>query len=278
MAKFNRTIVQVISAIITNSNFKGFYEGKIYQGFLKKGCVPGLNCYSCPGAVGSCPIGSLQAVLGSMKYKMSFYIFGFLIFIGAILGRFVCGWLCPFGLIQDLLNKIPSPKMKLPAKLRYVKYVILLVFVIILPVFFVNRVGMGDPAFCKYICPAGTLEAGLPLVYTNPVLKMSIGTLYYWKIGLLVVTIIASIIIFRPFCRVICPLGAIYGLFNPLSMYRYRIDGDKCTNCSKCYRVCKMDIKTHETPNSKECIRCGDCIKACPSDAIKLDKFKKKRH
>lgn len=176
-------------------------------------CVPGLNCYSCPGALGSCPIGSLQAVIGSWKFQFAAYVTGFLIFVGALIGRLVCGWLCPFGLIQDLLHKIPFPKKikTFPGDkaLRYAKYVILLVFVILLPMFAVDILGQGTPYFCKLICPAGTLEGGIPLVALNETLRGAIGWLYAWKNVLLVITLIASIMIYRPFCKYICPLGVI---------------------------------------------------------------------
>ena len=101
-----RTAVQLGWTALTNGYAAGFAKGTIYKGELKRVCVPGLNCYSCPGALGSCPIGSLQAVLGDRDHWFSFYAVGFLLFIGALLGRFVCGWLCPFGLVQDLLHKI----------------------------------------------------------------------------------------------------------------------------------------------------------------------------
>ena len=102
-----RHLIQAAWAALTNSHVSGFVTGKIYIGKLKNLCVPGLNCYSCPGATGACPIGSLQAVIGSWNFKFAYYVIGFLIFVGAILGRLVCGFLCPFRLIQDLLHKIP---------------------------------------------------------------------------------------------------------------------------------------------------------------------------
>ena len=211
--------IQALWAFITNSHVTGFVTGKIYTGKLKNACVPGLNCYSCPGAVGACPIGSLQAVIGSWNFKMAYYVVGFLIFIGAMVGRLICGFLCPFGLIQDLLNKIPFPKkirtFKGDQLLRKLKYVIFAVFVILLPLFLVDIMGQGAPYFCKLICPAGTLEGGLPLVLLNKSMRSALGWLYIWKNVILVITIILSIMIYRPFCKYICPLGALYSVFNP---------------------------------------------------------------
>lgn len=267
-----RLTVQVLFTALSNGYVNGYLEGTIFKGASKKLCVPGLNCYSCPGAIGSCPIGSLQAVMGSQKYQFSFYIIGILMAFGAFMGRFVCGWLCPFGLFQDLLHKIPFPYKvrKVPGNrwLSYMKYLILIVFVIILPITVVNVVGMGDPWFCKWICPSGTLLGGIPLVLSNPGLQSAVGFLFSWKMTILVLITVLSIIIYRPFCRYLCPLGAFYGCFNKVSVYRYQVDKEKCIGCKKCQRTCQMDIPVYETPNSPECIRCGQCKKACPTNAI----------
>lgn len=267
-----RLWVQVIFAALTNGYALGFLKGKIYTGPLKNLCVPGLNCYSCPGALGSCPIGSLQAVLGSRNYKMSFYIVGFFMIIGSVFGRFVCGWLCPFGLVQDLLHKIPVPlkRKNLPGHkyLVWVKYVVLAVFVIWLPLTVTDIIGQGSPWFCKYICPSGTLFGGIPLTISNPSLRSAIGGLFCWKVLLLLVIVIGAVVINRPFCKYLCPLGAVYGLFHPIAFYRYKIDDEKCTGCGKCKKVCPADIPAWREPNSRECIRCGECIKACPEGAI----------
>lgn len=266
--------IQGIWTIITNSFITGFLKGKIYTGSLKKLCVPGMNCYSCPGAIGSCPIGALQAVLGSREHKMAFYVVGFLMFVGALCGRFVCGWLCPFGLFQELLYKIPFIKKTKAFKgdkiLRYLKYVILALFVVILSLVAVDALGIGDPWFCKYICPVGTLEGGIPLVILNEGLRQTIGWLYTWKIAVLTVLIILSIIIFRPFCKYLCPLGAIYGAFNKISALSLHCDKNKCISCGKCEKVCKMGVFPAEKPKSAECIRCGLCVKECPAKALNL--------
>ncbi|WP_070041707.1 4Fe-4S binding protein [Robinsoniella peoriensis] len=267
-----RLVVQIAFTAVSNGYVNGFLGGTIFKGSTKNLCVPGLNCYSCPGALGSCPIGSLQAVLGSRKYQFSFYVIGFLMAFGAFFGRFICGWLCPFGLVQDLLHKIPFPVKirKVPGDkfLKYLKYIILVVFVIILPMFAVNLLGNGDPWFCKWICPSGTLFGGIPLVSANPPLQEAIGFLFNWKMGILILIIVLSIVIYRPFCRYLCPLGAIYGCFNKVSIYRYKVDDKKCINCKKCQKVCEMNIPVYEMPNSPECIRCGKCKKSCPTGAI----------
>lgn len=267
-----RTWVQLGFTALTNGYAAGFVKGNIYKGPTKALCLPGLNCYSCPGALGACPIGSLQAVLGDRNYKFAFYIVGFLMFVGALLGRVVCGWLCPFGLVQDLLYKIPFVKKlrKLPGDrwLKYLKYAILAGFVVILPLTVLDIIGQGQPWFCKYICPSGTLFAGLPLVSANPAFQSVLGWLFTWKIGILAALILLSVPVYRPFCRYLCPLGAIYGLFNPIALYRFQIDAHKCTGCGACRKACKLDIPVYKTPNSPECIRCGDCKRACPHGAV----------
>ena len=270
--EWKRHRVQILWALLTNSYLIGFVQGKIYKGKLKNLCVPGLNCYSCPGAAGTCPIGAMQAVIGNWNFKFAFYAAGFLVFVGALMGRFVCGWLCPFGLIQDLLYKIPFPRKLRTFKgdrlLRKLKYVVLLFFVILLPMFLVDVLGQGAPYFCKLICPVGTLEGGIPLVLLNKSMHGALGWLYAWKIVLLLFTVFLSILIYRPFCKYICPLGAVYSVFNPISVFRYRIDREKCVGCDACAKVCKMQVNPAENPNHPECIRCGQCKKACPKQCI----------
>ena len=259
-------------ALCTNGYLTGFVQGKIYSGKLKSLCLPGLNCYSCPGSLGSCPIGALQAVLGSAKYKLSFYLLGFFLIIGTLLGRLVCGFLCPFGLFQDLLHKLPFPKkiqsFKGDRALRRLKYGILAVFVILLPLFAVDAAGNGSPWFCKWICPAGTLEGGIPLVFTSPILKDALGFLFAWKLVIWGIILLLSILIWRPFCKYICPLGAIYSLFNRVSVYRYQVDESKCTHCDRCEKACQMNIHPQRETNHAECVRCGACKTACPTSAI----------
>lgn len=267
-----RTAVQAGFTALSNGYLAGFLQGKIYAGPTKALCLPGLNCYSCPGALGSCPIGSLQAVLGSRSFSVSFYVLGFLMAVGALWGRLVCGWLCPFGLVQDVIYKIPflKKKKRLPMEhyLKSLKYVVLAVFVILLPLFAVDVTGMGDPWFCKYICPSGTLMAGLPLLAANTALRSAAGWLFAWKSAILAGILFLSLVVCRPFCRYLCPLGALYGFMNKASFYRLILDEDRCIGCGKCEEACNLNIPVLSNQNSVECIRCGDCKNACPTGAL----------
>ena len=266
-----RHAIQALGMLAINGNLIGFLKGQIYKGPMKKICMPVLNCYSCPGALFGCPIGSIQATIGSSKFNFAFYVVGLLSLFAIAAGRLFCGYICPFGLFQDLLDKIPLKKIKVPLKvnkvLRYIKYFIRAFFVFFLPFSFQDKYGMRDPYFCKYICPSGILFGAIPLIAMNKALTASLGALFGLKFTVLAIITMLSMIFYRPFCRYLCPLGAFLGMFNPISLYRLKING-KCIKCRKCERTCKLDIPTYKTPNSPECIRCGECIKACPVKAI----------
>lgn len=262
--------IQAGATLLTNIHLPNFFRGGIYQGKGKSVCVPGLNCYSCPAASGACPIGSFQAVVGSSKFGFSYYITGFLILLGVLLGRFICGFLCPFGWLQELLHKIPSKKLstKKLKPLTYLKYIVLLLAVVLLPALAVNDVGMGDPFFCKYICPQGVLEGAIPLSLVNEGIRAALGTLFVQKLFILIAVVALSILFYRPFCKWICPLGAFYALLNKISLLEIKMDEQKCVSCGKCAASCKMDVDVRKTPNHAECIRCGKCITACPAEAL----------
>ena len=260
LARF-RGFIQAGATLLTNIHLPNFAKGTLYQGNGKYVCVPGLNCYSCPGAAGACPVGAFQAVVGSSKFRFSYYITGILILFGVLLGRFICGFLCPFGWFQELLHKIPSPKLstKKLKPLRYLKYAVLLVMVVLLPLLAVNELGMGDPFFCKYLCPQGVLEGALPLSLTNAGIRAALGKLFTWKACILLAVIMGSVVFYRPFCKWLCPLGAFYALLNKVSLFQMRVDTHKCVSCGACARACKMDVDITKTPNHAECIRCG-CV------------------
>lgn len=269
-----RLAVQVMAAALFNGYATGFLKGKIFTGATKMACVPVLNCYSCPGALGACPIGALQAVLGGNRHNFSFYVLGLIMLFGIVLGRLICGFLCPFGLFQDLIHKVPLPKLKIAAMidkpLRFLKYIVLVLFVFLFPILLSNQFGIASPFFCKLICPAGILEGALPLVAMNESLRASLGLLFDWKLGVLIAIVVLSMLIQRPFCKYLCPLGAIYGLFNRFALYQMHLNTEKCVGCKRCEDICPMNVEVTRGINSAECIRCGKCKAVCPTDAISV--------
>ena len=264
-----RKIMQLYFALLFNANLKGFVTGNIFKGQSKILCAPGINCYSCPGAVAACPLGSLQGAFSAKNRSTLFYVAGILLLYSILFGRMICGRLCPFGLIQELAYKVKTPKLKkspVTRILSYFKYAILVFFVFIVPITYGLR-GVPLPAFCKYICPAGTIEGGLLLLShkTNEGLLSILGPLFTWKFLLMVSIIVGCVFIFRLFCRFICPLGALYGLFNKISVFGIQVDNSKCTHCGLCQAKCKVDIRN---PGDQECISCGECVGVCPTKAI----------
>lgn len=271
-----RIIIQASSAALLNGYAAGFLNRKIFTGRIKGLCVPVLNCYSCPGSLGACPIGALQTVIGTGR-KFPFYVLGTLMLFGVLTGRLACGILCPFGFIQDLIGRIPLPKLRVPKAadkvLRAVKYVILAVAVILLPALLRGDGGVSVPYFCKYICPAGTLEGGIFHVLANPDVRRLAGALFGSKLALLAVFLILAVFIPRSFCRYVCPLGAFYSIFNRFAFFRLYLDKSKCVDCGKCERVCPMAVDVRRNINSAECIRCGKCREICPTDAIEAERL-----
>ncbi len=271
--------LQLLFALLTNGYWGFPKSGSIYQGPLKVLCSPGLNCYSCPASTTFCPIGSLQQLL--LGVRMSFaagqlfigtYVLGAIGLLGVVFGRFICGWACPFGLIQEWLHRIPGPKFPLPLWLGWGRHLVLIFLVVLLPLLVINEFDLGLPWFCKFLCPAGTLEAGIPLLLLEADLRSSVGWLFVNKLVLLAMTLVASVFVSRPFCRVLCPLGAFYGLFNRISLIRLKFDADKCTKCGACHRICPVEIRVDEMVNSGSCIRCLKCCtEACRYGALGLD-------
>lgn len=233
-----------------------------------------MNCYACPGALGACPIGSMQAFFSARKPRFAFYVIGYLAAVGMLAGRWICGWLCLFGMVQELLYFIPLPKITVPKQadrwLRGMKYLVLLVFVILFPIILRDEYGVSFPYFCKWLCPVGTLEGGIPLVLLNPLLRQAAHFLYAWKLLILALMVLASMLIYRPFCKYICPLGAFYSLFHKVSFLQLEVDHKSCVDCGKCSMVCRMQVNPRKNPCSTECIRCGDCVHTCPKHALRF--------
>ncbi len=248
-----RGVVQIASLLSLNSYFTQRITGGIP--------CPALNCHACPAAAFSCPIGAIQQFIGQQKLPL--YVLGVVGLVGALIGRGSCGWFCPFGWFQELMYKLPTPKLRLPNRFNWTRYVVLVILVIVIP--FIT----GEPWFCK-LCPAGTLEAGIPVVLLMPEITRLIGTLYWIKLGILGIVLAWMSATRRPFCRWICPLGALWSPFNPVSSFRLQVDQQTCIRCNRCQTVCPVDIRVHEDPASGACIRCLECIRECPVDCISV--------
>jgi len=247
-----RDLTQAVATVLANA---GFVPGLAAR--LKCLSYPVFNCYGCPLAIGACPIGTIQHFV--IIRQVPLFVIGFLGVVGSIWGRMSCGWLCPFGWVQDLLYRVPWPRTKLRVNTRrygWVKYVVLVVLFLVIP--FVTL----EPWFCK-LCPAGTLEAGLPWLAISPPLRALVGGLFWLKLGLLAVFVVAAMALSRPFCRFACPLGAMYGLTNRWSRVRVEADRTGCRSCGKCSETCPMGLEPPRDANSSDCIRCKECL-SCP--------------
>ena len=267
-----RRLIQVYAAFLYNAHIRGFIQGSIYTGKSKIACVPGLNCYSCPGAVGACPLGALQNALAYSGKTAGFYVFGIIILYGLIFGRTICGYLCPFGLIQELLHKIPTPKIRknrITRALSYLKYIILAVSAAGITLWYGIMHGITIPGFCKYICPAGTFEGAIGLLSTlaNADDFGMLGILFTRKFIIMLLIALICILCYRAFCRFICPLGAIYGLFNKFNIIGVKVDMNRCNNCGACVRNCRMDVRH---VGDHECINCAKCMDVCAQKAISV--------
>src|SRR5450759_4438511 len=279
-----RRWTQIAGTLAANPWFAYFSTRTIYQGRAKGLCFPGFNCYACPLALFSCPIGSLQhslammspqknasaagrAVIQATRQHASYsiaallYVLGFIGLVGVVTGRLVCGWIWPFGFLQDLLYKIPSPKLRLPQWMRFGKYVALVLLAMLIPY-------LTGVHWYSRLCPAGTLEGAVPLeVIPTKATLPDVGWFFWLKIAILVFFLAWMVVTKRPFCRTACALGAAYALLTPVSFYRMSVD-NRCDRCDRCREVCPVDINIYDNANSPECVRCLSCKKACPAGAI----------
>ncbi|MBC7246736.1 MAG: 4Fe-4S binding protein [Actinobacteria bacterium] len=265
-------ISQFVALLALNPYFAYFSSRVVYDGGLKGVCIPGLNCYACPLTVFSCPIGSLQHSFALLSPRVKgfiaeglgalLYVLGSVGLVGALVGRMPCGWICPFGFLQDLLYKIPVPKLRLPRRIRWGRYAFLGLLAVLVP-FLTAR------SWFSRLCPMGALEGGVFLKLVPPLDPLPPGAWFFWlKIAILVGFLFWFTVSKRPFCRAVCPLGAMLGLCNRFSLYRVTVDDTMCTECGVCREVCPVDIDIFEDPDSPDCIRCLECKRACPQGAI----------
>ena len=248
-----RRITQTISLFLLNSS---------WGPELKWLCTPVLNCHSCALAWFACPIGVLVHYSGYRVFP--FLALGMVILFGALLGRLLCGWLCPFGFLQDLLYKIPTPKLALPRWTRAVKYAVLLGMVFLLPFLLGEQTAY---SFCR-ICPASAVQVTLPNI-----LRAGWGTLspaVLFKMSLLAAILVLGVFCCRSFCRVFCPLGALLAPLNYISFWTVKAPTADCTVCKRCDRLCPVAGRPSSraaasvaTGRTAECIACHECRDAC---------------
>ncbi|GAB4260925.1 MAG: 4Fe-4S binding protein [Deferrisomatales bacterium] len=253
-----RRFFQIGMSVGANGYLKGFLAKAVYQGAGKGFCVPILNCYACPSAFFSCPIGTIQHFM--VVRAIPYYVLGYLGLIGGFVGRMPCGTLCPFGFFQELLFKLSSFKIAIPRYLRSFRFVVLVSLVFVIPWI------TAENWFSK-LCPMGTLIGGLPWITMSHEVRSMIRELFWMKVALLIFFTASSVVAKRPFCQTTCPLGAIYSLFNRISLVRLKWDAATCTHCDKCFEVCPMEIKVYEGENTGHCIRCLDCT-ACEAITV----------
>ncbi len=216
-------------------------------------CAPVFHCYSCPLATLSCPIGILANY--SVLHAVPLLTIGILLMVGAVFGSLVCGWACPFGLLQDLLARTPLPKFRLPGVLGWTRYAVLLGLVLVLPYFF----GDGRWFFICRLCPAGALEASVPNSVQQSLAGHGIVWLTWTKAAILVVFVGASLLVWRPWCTLFCPLGAFFSACNYISLTFLRFQPARCNNCDICRDLCKYHGPSERRGSDLRCIRCLEC-------------------
>lgn len=226
-------------------------------------CGPVFHCYACPLATFACPIGIIAQF--SALHVFPFVAVGLLVLVGAVFGSLVCGWACPFGFLQDLVGKIPSPKFDLPSWAGHLRYVMLVGTVLAIPYFF----GEKHPLFVCRVCPAGGLEAAVPSMVSQALAGQKIIWPNVLKLAIVALFLVGIFFVKRPWCRILCPLGAIFSLFNRVSVFFLRLNPDKCTACERCHKLCEFGIEPEKSPNDLRCVRCLECT-GCGPGALTL--------
>ncbi len=263
-----RTISQSLSLILINLGFLGI--------FLKHLTIPAFNCYACPWATISCPIGLLQNFV--MNGQVPTYVLGTMGAVFVFVGSAFCGWVCPFGFFQDAIDFVKNlfkkknikPRRK-PQVKNNSKDFSLITRLIVLVATLVLAIRYVDTIFCK-LCPIGTIEATFPYQIAN---GFSYNIWLGARIGILILLIIMFFIISRFWCRYLCPIGALAGPSNKISLLKLYHKGDNCNGCNICKDVCPLDIDVVKDLNSTRCTRCADCVDKCPKGhlAFGLDIF-----
>ena len=229
-------------------------------------CFPVLNCHSCPISVFACPLGVIGQFAAVGMIPLS--VVGLLILTGLVAGRFLCGWVCPFGFVQELLYKVPYMKFGIPGWMRFLKYGVFAGLVVAVPVF----LSTSSPLYFCRLCPVGSIESAIPWA----VMRGSADAIgLSARLAILFGIVVLAMGHRRFFCKVLCPLGACLSVFNRLSLVFPRRN-EQCTQCASCGTTCPMETGRKKgqvavfAPNPEECISCLECRKKCPTHAVQL--------
>ncbi len=217
-------------------------------------CGPVFHCYSCPLATFACPIGVIANF--SALHLFPFMAVGTLLLVGATFGTLVCGWACPFGLLQDLVGRIPTPKVRLPGWLGLSRYAVLLGLVLLIPYHYSED----HWAFVCRLCPAGAVEASVPVSVQQSAVAQKIVWPSLNKSIILGVFVVAMLFSWRPWCTLFCPLGAIFSLCNYVSLLFVRFQPGRCNDCELCRDLCKYRGPAERRGSDLRCIRCLECV------------------
>lgn len=233
--------------------FLGLWLGPLgLRAHYVPGCV--FHCYACPLASFACPIGILGQY--SALHLVPVLAIGVLLLVGALVGSLACGWACPFGFLQDLLAKIPTPKFRIPTWMGAGRFLTLFGLVIAVPYFW----GEKSPLFFCALCPTGAIESRImrsALGYPNITISV-----IKWTSALIFLAM--ALFAHRPWCSIFCPLGAIFAVFNRYSIFYLKFKTDSCSECNLCRSRCKYGVKIDQSINNSACIRCLECT-TCPA-------------
>ena len=249
----NRRYTQLVSLLALHSS---------WGPDLKWFCNPVLSCHSCALSWFTCPVGVLVQYSGLHLFPL--LALGTALLIGALVGRLFCGWVCPFGFLQDMLHKIPSPKFAMPKRASMVKYFVLAFGVFLIPFF------LGEETFYSFcrVCPASALQVTIPNLVMKGIHTISIPNMV--KLGLLTIILVTVVFSSRAFCKVLCPIGALLAPLNYFSLRTVKAGTSSCVSCKKCDASCPTDVHPSEriatgvpVNRSLDCIVCEECTKAC---------------
>lgn len=252
----SRRVTQFVSLILLHSSFWSWAQVKWF-------CNPVLSCHSCALAWFACPVGVFVHYSGYQV--IPFVALGTVLILGVLFARLLCGWVCPFGLLQDLIYKIPTVKIALPAWTSNVKYLVLILMVFLLPYFLGELTSF---SFCR-ICPAAALQSTLPQLISQG--TQILQALVVVKLGFLVFFLVLATLSKRSFCKVFCPIGAMLAPLNLISLWKIKVPTNACMSCNWCNMACPPQgapssrISKGTSPNRVlDCIFCYECKNTCP--------------